>query len=106
MTDRKSPSGPVTSVKGTIAIAATNIATTAAATATGSFTANTGSPAPNVLTSMQGVVSLSPQANLTASVAVAWARVVGTNLVAIGFTNVGASTAQAAVTFDADIQIE
>jgi hypothetical protein len=106
MTDRKSPSGPVSSVKGTIAIASTAVATTAAATATGSFQAITGTPAPNITTALAGVVSLSPQANLTASIAVAWARVVATNIVAIGFTNTGASTAQAAVTFDADIQIE
>jgi hypothetical protein len=103
MTDRKSPSGPVSSVKGTLAIASTAVATTAAATATGSFVPSSG---PNVLTGNAGVVSLSPQANLTASIAVAWARVVATNIVAIGFTNVGASTAQAAVTFDCDIEIK
>ena len=103
MSDRKSPSGPVSSVKGTLAIASTAVATTAAATQTGSFVPSSG---PSVTTDMAGVVSLSPQANLTASIAVAWARVVATNIVAVGFTNVGASTAQAAVTFDADVQIE
>lgn len=97
MTDRKSPSGPVSSIKGTIAIAATNIATTAAATATGSFVPTSG---PNV--QVGNVLSLSPQANLTASVSIAFARVVQTGIVVIGFTNTGASTAQAAVTFDAD----
>lgn len=100
MSDRKSPSGPVASVKGTIAIPSTAIATTGAATATGSFVVTSG---PNVPAG--AVVSLSPQANLTASVAVGWARVVSTGIVAIGFTNTGASTAQAAVTFDADAQI-
>jgi hypothetical protein len=50
-------------------------------------------------------VSLSPQANLTASIAVAFARVVAAGIVCVGFTNVGASTAQAAVTFDADAQL-
>lgn len=97
MSDRKSPSGPVTSMKGTIAIAATNVATTAAATATGSFVPTAG---PNV--EVGDVLSLSPQANLTASIAVAYARVVDTGTVVVGFTNVGASTAQAAVTFDAN----
>lgn len=97
MTDRKSPSGPLSSVKGTIAIGATAIATTAAATATGSFVPTSG---PNI--QVGNTVTLSPQANLTASVAVAWCRVVTTGIVAIGFTNVGASTAQAAVTFDAN----
>jgi hypothetical protein len=103
MSDRKSPSGPVSSVKGTLAIASTAVATTAAATATGSFVPSSG---PNVTTAMAGIVTLSPQANLTASIAVAWTRVVATNIIAVGFTNIGASTAQAAVTFDADVQIE
>lgn len=100
MSDRKSPSGPLTSVKGTVAIASTAIATTAAATATGSFTPTSG---PNV--SVNQVVSLSPQANLTASVAVAYCRVVANGIVVVGFTNTGASTAQAAVTFDADAAV-
>lgn len=97
MTDRKSPSGPVSSIKGTIAIAATNVATTAAATQTGSFVPSSG---PNV--QVGNVLSLSPQANLTGAIAVQFARVVTTGIVVIGFTNTGASTAQAAVTFDAD----
>ena len=97
MSDRKSPSGPVSSIKGTLAIASTPVATTAAATATGSFVPTSG---PNV--PVGAVVSLSPQANLTASIAVAYARVVDTGTVVVGFTNVGASTAQAAVTFDAN----
>lgn len=100
MSDRKSPSGPVSSVKGTLAIASTAVATTAVATATGSFVPSSG---PNVPVGC--VVSLSPQANLTASIAVAWARVVATGIVAVCFSNVGASTAQAAVTFDADAQV-
>lgn len=100
MSDRKSPSGPVSSVKGTIAIASTAVATTAAATATGSFIPSAG---PNI--GVGAVVSLSPQANLTASIAVAFCRVVTTNVVVVGFTNTGASTAQAAVTFDADAAI-
>lgn len=100
MSDRKSPSGPLTSIKGTIAIASTPIATTASATATGSFVPTSG---PNV--AVGNVLSLSPQANLTASVGVAFARVVATGIVVVGFTNVGASTAQAAVTFDADASV-
>lgn len=100
MSDRKSPSGPVSSVKGTIAIASTAIATTAAATQTGAFVVTSG---PNV--PVGAVLSLSPQANLTASVGIQFARVVSTGLVVIGFTNTGASTAQAAVTFDADAEI-
>ena len=100
MSDRKSPSGPVSSVKGTLAIASTAVATTAAATASGSFVPTSG---PNVPTG--AVITLSPQANLTASIAVAFARVVSTGIVVVGFTNVGASTAQAAVTFDANAAI-
>ena len=100
MSDRKSPSGPVSSIKGTLAIASTPVATTAAATATGSFVPSSG---PNV--PVNSIITLSPQANLTASIAVAFARVVSTGVVVVGFTNVGASTAQAAVTFDADAQI-
>jgi hypothetical protein len=99
MTDRKSPSGPVASIKGTIAIAATPVATTASATATGSFVPTSG---PNV--QVGNVLSLSPQQNLTASVAVQFARVVSAGIVVIGFTNTGASTGQVAVTFDADAQ--
>ena len=100
MSDRKSPSGPLSSIKGTIAIASTLLPTTSAATATGSFVPTSG---PNV--AVGNVLSLSPQANLTASVAVAFARVVTTGIVVVGFTNVGASTAQAAVTFDADAAV-
>jgi len=99
MSDRKSPSGPVSSVKGTLAIAATPVAQTAAATATGSFTPTSGPQC-----SVGDVVSLSPQANLTTTIAVGWARVVASGIIAIGFTNVGASTAQAAVTFDTDVE--
>lgn len=100
MTDRKSPSGPVSSIKGTVAIPATAVATTAAATATGSFVPTSG---PNV--AVGNVLSLSPQQNLTASVGIQFARVVATGIVVVGFTNVGASTSQAAVTFDADAQV-
>lgn len=103
MTDRKSPSGPISSVKGTIAIAATPVPTTTLTTVAGSFVATSG---PSVLTDNNGVVSLSPRANLGATMMIAWARVTATNVVTIGFVNVGASAAQAAVTFDADIQIE
>ncbi|HEY3493844.1 MAG TPA: hypothetical protein VGK73_04130 [Polyangiaceae bacterium] len=97
MSDRKSPSGPVSSVKGTIAIASTAVATTASATATGSFVPTSG---PNV--AVGNVVNLNPQANLTASIAIGWVRVVATGIVAVSFVNTGASTAQAAVTFDAN----
>jgi hypothetical protein len=100
MSDRKSPSGPVSSVKGTLAIAATAVATTAAATATGTFVPTSGT---NV--TVGSVISLSPQANLTASIAIQFARVVSTGIVVVGFTNTGASTSQAAVTFDADAEL-
>ena len=100
MSDRKSPSGPVASVRGTIAIAATPVPTTAAATATGSFVPSSG---PNV--PVGSILSLSPQANLTASIGIGFARVVSTGVVVIAFVNTGASTSQAAVTFDADAQI-
>lgn len=89
--DRLSPSGPVTSIKGTLAIAETPVATTGAATATGTFEGAL----------VGDVVELSPKANLTASIGIAWSRVVASGVIAVGFTNVGASTAQAAVTFDA-----
>lgn len=102
MSDRKSPSGPLASIKGTVAIASTAVATTAAATQTGSFTVVGGGRN----CAVGDVLSLSPQANLTASIAVGWARVVTTGIIVIGFTNVGASTAQAAVTFDVDGQVE
>ncbi|HWO09984.1 MAG TPA: hypothetical protein VNN80_10910 [Polyangiaceae bacterium] len=100
MSDRKSPSGPISSIKGTIAIASTAVATTAVATATGSFVPSSGPDVP-----VNSVLSLSPQANLTASISVGYARVVSAGIVVVSFVNVGASTAQAAVTFDADAQI-
>lgn len=100
MSDRKSPSGPLTSIKGTIAIAATAVATTASATATGSFLQTSG---PNV--PVGAALSLSPQANLVGSVIVGWARIVSAGIAVVSFTNVGASTSQAAVTFDADAAI-
>ena len=87
---RKSPSGPSAGRVGTMAIASTAVALTAAATATGTFAgAKTGD-----------VVSIAPQANLNASLAIAWSRVVAANTIAIGFTNVGASTNTGAITVD------
>jgi len=87
---RKSPSGPSAGRVGTMAIASTAVALTAAATATGSFTgARTGD-----------VVTLNPQANLNASLAIAWQRVVSAGIIAVGFTNVGASTNTGAITVD------
>lgn len=92
--DRRSPTGPLTSLKGQIAVASTAVATTAAATQTATFAGAL----------VGDVVNVSPTANLTASIAIAFARVVTTNTLLIGFTNVGASTAQAAVTMDANVQ--
>lgn len=92
--DRRSPSGPLTSLKGQIAVASTAVALTAAATQTATFAGAL----------VGDVVELSPTANLTASISIAFARVVTTDTLVIGFTNCGASTAQAAVTMDASIQ--
>lgn len=92
--DRRSPSGPVASIKGLLAIAATLAPLTTVSTATGTMAgALTGD-----------TVSLSPRANLTAAVSIAWARVVAADTIAIGFQNSAASTQQAAVTFDAVVQ--
>lgn len=93
-TDRQSPSGPRTSRKGTIAIAATAVAVTAVATQTGTFAG----------AEVGDVVTLSPRANLTASIGVDYARVVATDTIVIGFHNVGANSTQAAVTFDVNVQ--
>lgn len=88
--DRASPSGPVSGIRGAMAIASTAVALTAAATATGTFAgARVNDP-----------VAVSPQANLAASLAIAFARVVTTDTVVIGFTNVGASTNTGAITCD------
>lgn len=109
MVDRASPSGPISSIKGTIAIGETAVAATAGATATGSFLPSRGPHVP-----ANAIISLSPQANLTDNdLAVAWARVAVAGdteddeaaIIAICFTNVGAATTQAAVTFDATAQI-
>ncbi len=87
---RRSASGPVVGSKGTMALASTAVALTAAATQTGTFAgARTGD-----------VVNISPQANLNASLAIAWARVVDDDTIAVGFTNVGATTNTGAITVD------
>lgn len=92
--DRRSPSGPLASLKGTMAIASTAVALTAAATATGTFGG----------AKVNDVVTLSPQANLNASLAISFARVVTDDTIVIGFTNVGASTNTGAATFDVNVQ--
>ena len=104
MTDRKSPSGPLSSIKGTIAIASLSIPGTSTATAVGTFVPFSGPP---VTTEMFGVVNLSPRVNLNANFVVAWKRVLATDTVVIAFANVDGSEATLdPVTFDADIQIE
>lgn len=92
--DRQSPSGPLTSRKGTMVIATTAVAVTAAATATGTFAGCL----------LNDVVSASPQANLNGSLALAFARVVTDDIIVLGFTNVGASTNTGAATFDVNVQ--
>jgi hypothetical protein len=92
--DRVSPSGAQSSIKTLLAIASTAVALTAAATATAAF------PEARV----GDVVSVSPRANLNASLAVAFARVQTDDIIAIGFTNVGASTNTGAASFDAVVQ--
>jgi len=92
--DRQSPSGPTSSIKGTLAIASTAVALTAAATATGSFSGAL----------VNDVVQVAPQANLNASLALAWARVSAADTIVIGFTNVGASTNTGAITLDCFVQ--
>lgn len=87
---RTAPSGAIATLRGTMAIASTAVALTAAATATGSFTG----------AKLLDSVLVCPQANLNASLAIAFARVVTTDIVCIGFTNVGASTNTGAATFD------
>ncbi len=77
-----------------MAIASTAVALTAAATATGSFAgAKTGD-----------AVVINPQANLNASLAIAYSRVVAAGIIAVGFTNVGASTNTGAITVDVSIR--
>jgi hypothetical protein len=98
MSDRKSPSGPVSSVKGVIAIPSVPAATTALVTATGSFVVTSG---PNV--KVGDVISLSPQAvPSNPNFLLQYARVLSTGIVQVGFTNVGASSSQAALTYDAN----
>lgn len=92
--DRRSPSGPVSSIKGNLIIASTAIALTAAATATATFDG----------AELHDIVTVSPWANLNASIAVAYARVVTDDIIVIGFTNVGATTNTGAATFDCVVQ--
>ncbi len=91
---RQSPSGPKIGATGSMAIASTAVALTAAATATGTFAgARTGDS-----------VTINPQANLLASLAIAYSRVVADDTIVIGFTNVGASTNTGAMTVDVSIR--
>ena len=91
---RQSPSGPKIADTGIMAIASTAVATTAAATATGTFAgARTGD-----------VVNVNPQANLNASLGIGWLRVVAADVIAISFTNVGASTNTGAITVDVSVR--
>ncbi len=96
MSDRKSPSGPISAIEGTIAVATFLAPATASSTSTAAFVPNAGPAA-----AAGDSLTLSPQANLAPGLVVAWARVLSSNLVVIGFANAGASTSQAAVTFDA-----
>lgn len=94
-TARVSPSGPKADRKGLLAIPLTAVATTAGATCTATFDG----------CEVNDVVTVSPRAVLTgAAVAVAFAFVVTTNLICVGFNNPGASTNQAASTFDCVVQ--
>lgn len=90
---RSSPSGPRGSIKGTLALATTAVAVTALATQTGTFAGAL----------VGDVVAVSPQANLQGAIAVAWARVVTTNLICVAFNNVGVSTATGAITLDCTV---
>lgn len=92
--ERLSPSGPISSIKGTLAIASTAVAVTAVATATGSFTGAL----------VNDVVNVSPQANLNAGLSIGFARVVSAGIIVVSFTNVGASTNTGAITLDCDVQ--
>lgn len=92
---RQSPSGKTVALKGIMAIASTAVALTAAATATGTFSgARTGD-----------AVVVSPRANLNGSLAIAWARVVDLDTIAVSFSNVGASTNTGAITVDVGLMI-
>ena len=92
--DRASPSGPLASLKGKLAIAQTALGATAGATATGSFGGAL----------VGDTVVLSPEANLDTDVAVGWARVYAAGLIVMGLTNVGAAVTVPASTFDCTIQ--
>lgn len=90
---RQPPSGPRTSIAGTMAIASTAVALTAAATATGTLSgARTGS-----------AILITPRTNLLASLAIAFSRVVSDDTIVVGFTNVGPSTNTGAMTFDVEV---
>lgn len=92
--NRQSPSGRANELAGTMAIASTAVALTAAATATGTFSgARTGN-----------AVTVSPQANLNGSLAIGWARVVANDVICVSFTNVGASTNTGAITCDVAVK--
>ncbi len=92
--DRVSPSGAYSSIKGTLALASLAVAVTALATQTGTFDGAL----------VNDIVSVSPQANLNGALAIAWARVVAADTIAVAFNNVGASTNTGSVTFDVCVQ--
>lgn len=72
---RRSPSGPVNGLKGVMTLASTEISGQAAATQTGTFNG----------ARVGDVVSLSPRANLTDPVGIAWCRVVSDDVIAVSF---------------------
>ncbi len=92
--DRSSPSGPAARIKRTMALATLDVAVTALATQTGTFSG----------AKVNDVVTCSPRANLNGALAIAWARVVATDVIAVAFNNVGASTNTGAVTFDTCVE--
>ena len=89
---RTSGSGPLTSLKGQMAVAAFNCGS-AGATQTGTFAGAL----------IGDVVQVSPIANLTGGLSVGYARMVASNYIVMGFSNTDASASFAAATFNVEL---
>lgn len=88
---KRSPSGQFIGFKGTVALASFVIPVTAAQTVTGTLTGAL----------VGDAVAVSPRADPTDSdLDLAWVKVSAANTIMFAFTNAGASSNQAAITFD------
>lgn len=96
---RSASSGPIIGRKGTIAVAETPVAVTAAATATMAFEGVSPFSAGPPVNAGDSVI-VNPRANLSGGIAIAAAWCPAANVIALKFVNVGANASVAAQTME------